>query len=738
MGEFIGFTITGLVTASIYALVACGLTLTYTTTGIFNWAHGAFAAIGAYLYWQMTGPWGWPQPVALVICVGVIGPLLGLVVEAAVMRRLGGTSEITRMAVTLALLVGIVAALNWIWDPTVSKVVTPMLDGRAFHVVGQRVPLYDVLVTSIGLLVAVVLRFVLHRTRAGVQMRAVVDDPTLVTLNGVSAVRTAQLSWGIGATTAVLAGVLIAPRTSVAAGALALLIMNAFAAAVIGRLRNLPLTILGALILGLATAYAQGYIGSRPDFPGGRYLIGLVNIVPAVVLFIALQFLPHSRLRAARSVRSREAVPVPTWAGSLKLAGIVVVVAAAVAPLLGPGDLHNMTRVWPLALIGLSLVPLLGWAGRLSVCPLAFAAVGALISAHQAPDGRIHGLLVAVFGTAVVGALLSLTAVRLTPLYLALATAAFAVALENWVFKLPPFDLVLRVPFTDVTLYRQEIDLFPRGTLTVRRPTLAGFDLASDHAFFVFGAVMFAGVVLGLTALRRSQLGLRMVALRESSIGYATVGLDRRRTTVAVFALSAGVAGLGGALYGAALQRPGPDAFGFFSGLGLIVVVVVFGVSSLGSPVAAGSFLGAPLLANLLPTLAQITPALTATAGVGLGDDPNGAITSRLRPLWEPVGRRPGLMALAAAALTGTYLAALGGILSNWAFAMTTLAMLILVPALAAHRPGRSSEVVPAARTTRDRRDVIEEGPTASPERLSLDLPLRPADLADVDQMVGL
>ncbi|HTN99332.1 MAG TPA: ABC transporter permease, partial [Microthrixaceae bacterium] len=95
MREFVGFTITGLVTASIYAIVASGLTLTYATTGIFNWAHGAFAAIGAFAYWQFTSLWGWPAPLALIVCVFIIGPLIGVVVEAGIMRRLEGTNEIT-------------------------------------------------------------------------------------------------------------------------------------------------------------------------------------------------------------------------------------------------------------------------------------------------------------------------------------------------------------------------------------------------------------------------------------------------------------------------------------------------------------------------------------------------------------------------------------------------------------------------------------------------------------------
>lgn len=718
MDTFVGFTITGLVTAGIYAIVAGGLTLTHATTGIFNWAHGAFAAIGAFCYWQLTA-WGWPQPVALVACVGVLGPAIGIVVEAGIMRRLEGTSETTRMAVTLALLIGIVAALTWIWHPGTARNVTPMLGSGAFDVLGQRLPYYDVLVMAITAAVGVALWWLLYRHRAGVQMRAVVDDRSLLSLNGVSPVRTARLAWIVGTTTAVLAGVLIAPRTSLSATSLALLIMNAFAAAVIGRLRSLPLTVVGALILGLTTAYAQGYIGSNADLPGWQYLIGLVNVVPAIVLFVALPFLPTERLRAARGQQTRELSTRPTWRGSTAMAVVVVVASIAVVPLVGAGDLHTMTQVWGLGLIALSLVPLLGWAGRLAVCPFAFAVVGALTYAHLTPGGALWGLVFAAAAAGVVAAALSLIAVRLSPLELALATAGFAITLDNWVLDLPPFTAVLRLPFTDVTLYRHQFDLFQGGSLQVARPTLLGFDVGGDTAFFVFTAVVFALALLVLTAIRRSTFGLELSALKDSALGYETLGRSRRLTTVAVFALSGCIAGVGGALFAAAAQRPSPDAFGFFSGLSILVIVVIFGVSSLGSAIAAGSILAAPFLTNLFPSLPQLTPALTATAGVGLGDNPNGAIASGLRPTWRPVVSRPGLLGAAAGIVALTYAATVSGLVTNWAFAGVLVVVLVGLPLLAREpQPAKPSVL------------------SAPPERLATDLPLSASDLAALDEVL--
>ncbi|MCB0976130.1 MAG: ABC transporter permease [Acidimicrobiales bacterium] len=730
MNEFIGFTVSGLVSAGLYAIVACGLTLTYTTTGIFNWAHGALVAVGAFSYWQFAVDWGLPTPLAAAICLLLVGPLMGVTLEAVIMHRLEGTSEATRMVVTLALLLGVLAGMNWIWPPSQQRLVPRIAGGHVLTVLGQRVPYSDILVIATGLLVAVGLRTLLYRTRAGVEMRATVDDRTLATLNGASPSRTAMRSWAIGSTLAVLAGILIAPRGALSATTLALLIVNAYAAAVIGRLRSLPMTFVGAVILGLATGYAQGYVGSRQDITGYQYLVGLVNVLPVVVLFVALQFLPQSRLRGARVLRVKEVSSRPTWPGTLVLAVSVVIVAVAVAPLLSPGDLNSVTKVWGLAIVALSLVPLVGYGGRLSVCPLSFAAIGAVVVSHLGGSGNPVVIIWAVLIAAACGAVLSLTVIRLSGLYLSLATAAFAVMLDNWILTLPKFTAVIRVPFTDVTLYRHEITIFEGGSLDVRRPSFFGVHTTGDHAFFIYGAVVFALVTLVVAAVRRSDFGLRLIALKDSPVGYATLGLNGRLTSMAVFAFSAGLAGLGGAVYGAAIQRPSPNVFSFFSGLSILLAVVILGVNSIGAAAAAGVFVGGPALTNLFPGLAQLSSTLIGTAGIGLGDNPNGAVPAEMRPRWRPVPRAPVVLVGGLAAVVITYFLTLAGVLGNWTFATVLVVVLLAMPPVA-----RYVAEIPAPRPVRD---AEADGLSGPPELLGLTLPVTSADLDRVSREISV
>ncbi|MGV3759728.1 MAG: ABC transporter permease subunit, partial [Actinomycetota bacterium] len=100
MHDLLSNTILGLATASIFALAASGLVLTYTTTGIFNFAHGAIGMLGAFGYWQLHVGWGWPAPLALAAVLLVLAPAFGLLLERVVMRGLVGTSEATKLVVS--------------------------------------------------------------------------------------------------------------------------------------------------------------------------------------------------------------------------------------------------------------------------------------------------------------------------------------------------------------------------------------------------------------------------------------------------------------------------------------------------------------------------------------------------------------------------------------------------------------------------------------------------------------
>src|ERR671922_1215354 len=101
MSDFLAFTVIGIVSGSIYAVAASGIVVTYATSGIFNIAHGAIGMIMAFTFWQLRVAWGVPGPLAFVIVVLVIAPLLGAFIERVLIRNLRGASVGTTLVVTV-------------------------------------------------------------------------------------------------------------------------------------------------------------------------------------------------------------------------------------------------------------------------------------------------------------------------------------------------------------------------------------------------------------------------------------------------------------------------------------------------------------------------------------------------------------------------------------------------------------------------------------------------------------
>jgi len=183
--KFLTFTVVGLSTAAIYAVIASGLVLTYTTTGVFNFAHGAIGMLGAFAYWQLRVGWHWSTPVALAVVLLVLAPLFGVFLEAVVMRGLQGTAEVTKIVVSIGLLAAMIGLATWIWSPNTNRTLAPFYDSKKpFEVFSTSVTYHQAITMAVAIVVAIALRLLLYRTRIGIAMRASVDDASLATLNG--------------------------------------------------------------------------------------------------------------------------------------------------------------------------------------------------------------------------------------------------------------------------------------------------------------------------------------------------------------------------------------------------------------------------------------------------------------------------------------------------------------------------------------------------------------------------
>jgi branched-chain amino acid transport system permease protein len=615
---FLTYTIVGLTTAAIYAVIASGLVLTYTTTGVFNFAHGATGMLAAFLYWQLRSPdaWGWPAPIALFVVLGILAPAFGVLLEVVVMRGLQATTEATKLVVSISLLAGLIGAANWIWNPTVDRNVPKFFESsRGIKVASTYITPHQLITMAVAIGVAIALRFLLYRTRIGVAMRASVDDRSLATLNGARADRVSMLAWAAGSVLAAIGGILIA-NVGLDSGMLSLLIVNAYAAAIFGRLRSLPFTFFGAVILGCTDAYLLGYA------PDSTYWAGLRIASPAILLFCLLLALPNPRLRGR--IRSREWFQKPSWGGTSTFSALIVLAAAMLATTLSPADATIYARIFPFAIFALSLVPLTGFAGQISLCQLSFAGIGAVVWAHQGGSGNPIWLLGAAIVAGLVGALVALPALRLSGIYLALATGGFAVILDRWIWGLPDFEIFGKI----------KISLFETGSTTAAPVKLFGYAFDTPARQMMLTAGAFAALAFAVVAIRRSALGRRLLAMKDSEAACATIGMRLLGTKLAVFTVSAAMAGFGGALYASQLGSIQPGLFDFISGLPVFMLAVVGGIGLAGGALFAGAGLqGAlPLISQLGATFANIAGILPGLAGVGLGRNPNGAVADAREP----------------------------------------------------------------------------------------------------------
>jgi branched-chain amino acid transport system permease protein len=602
VSEFISLTVLGVVTGSIYAVAASGLVLTYTTSGVFNFAHGGIGMMAAFAYWELRVHHGWPAPLALALVVVVAAPAFGALVERFLIRNL--TGEVTYMVVTIGLMLGLIGAAHTIWPADVNRQIAPFFgEADRLRVGGVNLTWHQLTTVGVAAVVAVALWVFLHHTRIGVTMRAQVDDRELIALNGARPARVATLAWALGAGLAALAGILLAPILQLNIESLTLLVVNAYAAATIGRLASLPLTYLGGILLGLVTEYAQSYL------PTGTSEVArnLPLAVPTLFLFATLLLLPQGRLRTRAAVRSL-ATRVPSLtasvAGALALVGLVALLMAT----LDDAYVTRMCLALASGLVMLSLVPLTGYGGQVSLCQMTFAGVGAFamvkLGAHGSPLALVAGAGLA----AAVGALAALPALRLQGLYLALATMAFAL-LAQYMF------------FGDDRVFGQS------GSAVVSRVSLPGVSFTSNRAYGMLLGVVFALAGLGVLALRRGPFGRRLAALKDSPAACATLGMSTTRVKLAVFALSAAMAGLAGGLLGGVNQTVSSGQFDMLQSLPVLLLLYVAGVGAV-----SGAFAGGIFLAVFFPFFSDHVSGILDVVFLTVGTVAVRALASRTRP----------------------------------------------------------------------------------------------------------
>ena len=579
MTDLIGYVIRGIPFGCVFALVAIGLVLTYKTSGVFNLAFAAQAFVSAAVYYQLRIEDGWPNVPAFLVAVVVVAPLLGLVLERLIFRHLRTAPAVAKLVASLGLLVALPEIVN-LWIGSEAKYGVPTIWPNQFGIYrwGDYAIDGNEAATVIATVVSVVALTLLFRySSIGLRMRAVVESPRMTALAGINSDRVSAFSWMLSSLFAGLAGVLMAPLfAQLSANNFTILLVAAIAAAAFARLTSIPMALLGGLLLGILQGILAGYLPLNSVIANG-----LRPSLPFVLLFLLLLFWPGLRQqREATDPLSGVDPPPPGLAAQARGRGLTIAtyaLGAAIVVLFLLISLFSLDSFWLLivtkavifGVIFLSITVITGMAGQISLCQATFAAVGGFATAQLVHAWSLPVLLTMLIGAvlaAAVGALLAIPALRLGGIFLALATFAFALM----------FDSIF-VPLGWVSGGPIPVD--------VPRPEL----FSGDHAFFLLSVAVLAVAGVLVMLVRRGTTGRFLDALRGSETASGAIGINPARSRVLAFALSAGIAGLGGGLL-AMLDTQANYAANYapFFGLVWLVLVVTISARTVEGAVVAG------------------------------------------------------------------------------------------------------------------------------------------------------
>ncbi|MET0579295.1 MAG: branched-chain amino acid ABC transporter permease/ATP-binding protein [Ilumatobacteraceae bacterium] len=555
MSSILPFVVAGIAAGSIYGLAATGLVLTYKTSGIFNFGYGALATAAAYVFYFMHVDKGIDWKISIFVSVLVVGPLLGLLMER-IARRLAPQRTAWKVVGTAGLIL-VVQGLGTIKYGVDGRRVEQYLPkgNDTFRVLDVNIRYSQLTVTIIALVVVGALYALFRFTRLGIAMRAVVDDPDLLDLQGTSPVKVRRISWIIGSTFAALSGVLILPFLGLEPITLTFLVVQTFGAAAIGLFASIPLTFLGGILVGVGEALLTKYEVTYP------IITGLSKSLPFIVLIVVMLVTPRRKLLPPSTAEHR---PALLWHGPrvMRIGAYVVVFGfLATVPLWAAN--FKLTPWWTGALtttiVMLSLGLLVRTAGIVSLCTAAFAAIGAVSFSQLNVDVGLPWLVAILLAGLIavpVGALVAIPAIRLSGLFLALATLGFGLLVER---------LFYRRSWMFTTLAQGR---------SMPRPGWAQTDRA--YYYLVLAFVVVAVLAIGL--INRGRLGRILLGVGDSPTAVSTLGLSINVTRVIVFCIGAYMAAVAGALHGAMLNFAGGEST-FYSSFNSILLLAVLALA---------------------------------------------------------------------------------------------------------------------------------------------------------------
>ena len=606
----------GLAAASSLFMVAAGLSLIFGVTRIVNFAHGSFFMVGVYVAYSLVSQAAPAVSAALSVVVGdtasqtaayfllllvaaLVTGALGALVEMLLLRRIYKAPELFQLLATFALVLVIQDATLWLWGA--EDLLGPRAPGLsgAVDILGRRFPTYDLFLIAIGPLVLLVLWWCLQRTRFGVLVRAATQDREMLGALGVNPRHLFTAVFALGCALAGLGGALQLPREPAHLGLDMVTIGDAFVVVVVGGMGSLPGAFVAALLIAeiKVLCIAVGTVEVwGVSFAFSKLTLVVEFLVMAAVLMVRPWGLLGKPQSAPRAPSEQEA---PFALGGPRSQRVWLVVGAALLalPLFTADTPYTLVLGIDLlvaALFAASLHFIMGPAGMHSFGHAAFFGVGAYAAALlvlRAGVSSEAAVLLAPLVSALVAAPIAWFAVRLSGVYLAMLTLAFAQIVWSICFQWDGFT----GGSNGLT------GVWPRAGL-------------QDKAAYYWLTLTLVG--LSVYTLRRvlmSPLGYALRACRDSVGRAQAIGLNVAQVQWLGFMLAAGFAGLAGALFAFSKGSISPDVLGVGKSVDGLVMVLLGGVHTL-----AGPLVGAVTFTALQDSLARSTDYWRAVLGASI------------------------------------------------------------------------------------------------------------------------
>jgi branched-chain amino acid transport system permease protein len=585
MRDILLFALLGLGSGALIAGIALAIVLTYRGSGIINLATGGIAMLAGYSYWSLkTGEYGTEFGTAPALVITFLVTLaVGALIELVAFRPLRNAAPLAKLVSSLGVLLVAQASMLLAFGTT-QKPQPSILPSNTVTVFDVNVPVDRFILagTVIGIAVAL---FVLYRfTRFGLATRAASENELSALLAGLSANELSMVNTLLASVVAGTVGVLAASVTQLDATSLPLQVVPALAAALLARLTSFAIACGVGLGIGILNSLID-YWSSKSWFPTdhGVPLPGVKELV-AFLIIITAMFLRGAALPGRGELIEQRLPEVPR-PERLATPAIVLTIVCALALVVLPFDFRQaLINSLIGTVMALSLVVITGFVGQISVVQLSLAGVAGFTVSHLAVDAGIGFPLAPVLGAAaavLLGLLTAVSALRVRGVSLAVVTLGAAVAISQFGFL------------------NQTWGGGASGS-PVPEPHLLGLDLGPQSAFRgldgslpspVFGWLVLAvtvGLCLLVAAVRRGNLGQRMLAVRSNERAAAAAAVDVRGVKLIAFGISAFIAGVAGTLYAYNFGSVSASRFDALTALGLIAFAYAGGITLVSGAIFAG------------------------------------------------------------------------------------------------------------------------------------------------------